>query len=432
MEPSTSVKENLLKVRSGNLVPDHRTIGTQLKLFKFNDLSPGAPFFLPHGVRILNKLMSVLRNEYKTLNINEVVSPLVFNKKLWEKSGHWENYSDDMFAVGDIENPAVKLLKGEKVLEEKKEANDSEQYGLKPMNCPGHCPLHRNEASGALTGLTRVKKFHQDDAHIFCTKNQIKDEIQLTLNLVNWVYKTLFKFPSYSLSLSTKPEQGYLGSSVEYEEAEEILKTVLEKEKEVNNTDWSIKEGDGAFYGPKIDISVKDALNRSHQLATIQLDFQLPSRFELTYQAEDGSLKRPVMIHRAILGSMERMIAILTENYNGKFPFWLSPRQAIVISTNKNNNDYALKVSEFLNGKDRSRRNKKTFFVDTDLSDKLLGKKVREAIILHYNFVIVAGDREREGNYLFIKNRDIINDKGQKMDLIQVLELFERYDEQFL
>ncbi|RKP35016.1 hypothetical protein BJ085DRAFT_6284, partial [Dimargaris cristalligena] len=307
---------------------DHRRIGKDQELFFFHELSPGSCFFLPHGTRIYNTLVDFMKEEYQRRGFNEVMSPNMFNSKLWQISGHWANYKDDMFTLNV----------------------EKEEFALKPMNCPGHCllfahrersyrelplrfadfgVLHRNEASGALSGLTRVRRFQQDDAHIFCRQDQVRDEIQNCLKFLQHAYG-IFGF-KFFLELSTRPEN-YLGSIDVWNGAEKQLEEALNS----FSHSWELNPGDGAFYGPKIDITIADALNRKYQCATIQLDFQLPDRFNLEYRsaeagaaaagdAEDsaatsGAFQRPVIIHRAILGSVERMIAILTENFGGKWP----------------------------------------------------------------------------------------------------------------
>ncbi|XP_039090980.1 threonine--tRNA ligase 2, cytoplasmic isoform X2 [Hyaena hyaena] len=325
---------------------DHRKIGKEQELFFFHDLSPGSCFFLPRGAFIYNTLMDFIREEYHRRNFTEVLSPNMYNSKLWETSGHWQHYSENMFTF-DIEK---------------------DTFALKPMNCPGHClmfahrprswrempirfadfgVLHRNELSGTLSGLTRVRRFQQDDAHIFCTVEQ-----QLQNSLVEF----------------GKP--------------------------------WKMNPGDGAFYGPKIDIKIKDAIGRYHQCATIQLDFQLPMRFNLTYVSKDGDDKKnPVIIHRAILGSVERMIAILSENYGGKWPFWLSPRQVMVIPVGPACEKYALQVSNafFEEG----------FMADVDLDHSCtLNKKIRNAQLAQYNFILVVGEKEKTNNAVNVRTRD--------------------------
>ena len=289
---------------------DHRKIGVQQELFFFHELSPGSCFFQPKGAHIYNKLMNFIKEEYWKRGFQEVISPNMYNAKLWQTSGHWEHYADDMFR-----------FKVEK-----------EDFGLKPMNCPGHCVmfdqkarsyrelplrmadfgvLHRNELSGALTGLTRVRRFQQDDAHIFCMPDQIKQEMQGALDFLKHVY-TILGF-TYQLKLSTRPEK-FLGDPAVWDKAEADLAASMDQA----GMSWKLNPGDGAFYGPKIDITLQDALKRSHQCATIQLDFQLPLRFNLNFTDEKGEKQHPVMIHRAILGSVERMIAVLTENFGGK------------------------------------------------------------------------------------------------------------------
>ncbi|XP_014399055.1 PREDICTED: probable threonine--tRNA ligase 2, cytoplasmic [Myotis brandtii] len=371
---------------------DHRRIGKDQELFFFHDLSPGSCFFLPRGAFVYNTLMDFIREEYYRRDFTEVLSPNVLNSKLWEASGHWQHYSQDMFTFHV----------------------DKDTFALKPMNCPGHClmfahrprswrempirfadfgVLHRNELSGTLSGLTRVRRFQQDDAHIFCTVEQIEEEIRGCLQFLQSVYST-FGF-SFQLNLSTRPEN-FLGELELWDEAEKQLqKSLMEFGKP-----WKLNPGDGAFYGPKIDINIKDALGRSHQCATIQLDFQLPRRFHLTYVSKDGDDKKsPVIIHRAILGSVERMIAILSENYGGKWPFWLSPRQVMVIPVGPTCDKYALQVSStfFEEG----------FMADVDLDHSCtLNKKIRNAQLAQYNFILVVGEKEKANNAVNVRTRD--------------------------
>ncbi|KTW27960.1 threonine-tRNA ligase [Pneumocystis jirovecii RU7] len=374
---------------------DHRKIGKEQELFFFHELSPGSCFFLPHGTRIYNRLLEFIKFEYKKRGFSEIVTPNVYNSKLWQISGHWQNYSENMFAF-DVEK---------------------EQYALKPMNCPGHClmfamrdrsyrelplryadfgVLHRNEFSGALTGLMRVRRFQQDDAHIFCTFDQIKEEIANCFEFLKYIYE-VFGF-SFKLNLSTRPEK-FIGDIETWDQAEKSLETAL------NNfgMPWEINPGDGAFYGPKVDIKIFDALRRQHQCATIQLDFFLPERFNLEYRlASDKENQtvyaRPVIIHRAVLGSIERMLAILTEHYAGKWPFWLSPRQVIIIPISKSFKDYSKCVYDKIydNG----------FYVDIDLSDNTLNKMIRNAQVSQYNFIFVIGQEEQDSNTVMVRNRD--------------------------
>ncbi|XP_004413033.1 PREDICTED: probable threonine--tRNA ligase 2, cytoplasmic isoform X2 [Odobenus rosmarus divergens] len=371
---------------------DHRKIGKEQELFFFHDLSPGSCFFLPRGAFIYNTLMDFIREEYHQRNFTEVLSPNMYNSRLWETSGHWQHYSENMFTF-DIEK---------------------DTFALKPMNCPGHClmfahrprswrempirfadfgVLHRNELSGTLSGLTRVRRFQQDDAHIFCTVEQIEEEINGCLQFLQSVYST-FGF-SFQLNLSTRPEN-FLGEVEIWDEAEKQLQNSLVE----FGKPWKMNPGDGAFYGPKIDIKIKDAIGRYHQCATIQLDFQLPIRFNLTYVSKDGDDKRnPVIIHRAILGSVERMIAILSENYGGKWPFWLSPRQVMVIPVGPTCEKYALQVSStfFEEG----------FMADVDLDHSCtLNKKIRNAQLAQYNFILVVGEKEKTNNAVNVRTRD--------------------------
>nr|XP_027777144.1 threonine--tRNA ligase 2, cytoplasmic isoform X3 [Marmota flaviventris] len=371
---------------------DHRKIGKEQELFFFHDLSPGSCFFLPRGAFIYNTLMDFIREEYHKRTFTEVLSPNMYNSKLWEASGHWQHYSENMFTF-DIEK---------------------DTFALKPMNCPGHClmfahrprswrempirfadfgVLHRNELSGTLSGLTRVRRFQQDDAHIFCTVEQIEEEIKGCLQFLQSVYST-FGF-SFQLNLATRPEN-YLGEIEMWDEAEKQLQNSLME----FGKPWKMNPGDGAFYGPKIDIKIKDAIGRYHQCATIQLDFQLPIRFNLTYVSKDGDdKKRPVIIHRAVLGSVERMIAILAENYGGKWPFWLSPRQVMVIPVGSTCEEYAVQVSnEFF---------EEGFMADVDLDDSCtLNKKIRNAQLAQYNFILVVGEKEKINNAVNVRTRD--------------------------
>uniref|UniRef100_A0A8C9Z4H2 threonine--tRNA ligase n=1 Tax=Sander lucioperca TaxID=283035 RepID=A0A8C9Z4H2_SANLU len=348
---------------------DHRKIGKDQELFFFHDLSPGSCFFMPRGAYIYNTLTEFIRDEYWRRGFQEVASPNIYNSKLWETSGHWQHYSENMFSF-----PV-----------------EDDIFALKPMNCPGHClmfshrprswrelplrladfgVLHRNELSGTLTGLTRVRRFQQDDAHIFCTMDQIESEMKGCLDFLRCVYD-VFGF-SFQLYLSTRPEK-YLGDIAVWNQAEKV--NSLEFDTKTLYLNLSSLE-------TKIDIKIKDAIGRYHQCATIQLDFQLPIRFNLTFVGKDGDDKaRPVIIHRAILGSVERMIAILTENYAGKWPLWLSPRQVMLVPVNPSCEDYAKRVcKQFTEG---------GFMADADLdSSCLLNKKIRNAQLAQYNFIL--------------------------------------------
>ncbi|KAI9485533.1 MAG: threonyl-tRNA synthetase [Benjaminiella poitrasii] len=414
---------------------DHRSIGKTQSLFMIHPVSPGSIFMLPHGTRIVRKLQDFLRKEYAHYGYQEVMTPLIYKKDLWETSGHWQNYMEDMFMVKSGREQDCQHDHDSQVLDV-----DEGLFGLKPMNCPGHClifdstpksyrdlpirladfsPLHRNEASGALSGLTRVRRFHQDDAHIFCTEKQITSEITSCLEFVDRVYAA-FKFPHYDLTLSTRPESHYIGTPEEWNHAEEALSTALN----ATGRPWTIKEGDGAFYGPKIDIMVKDSSGKSHQTATIQLDFQLPQRFGLKYVDENDEAQTPVIVHRAILGSIERMMAILIEHTEGKWPFWLSPRQGIVIPVATQFSDYAKKVAESLSlGKDVPSNDEQQYFVDVDNSPRdRLNKMIRQAQLQQYNFIFVVGQKEMDEGTVNVRTRkgDILG----AMNIEEVRKLF--------
>lgn len=457
---------------------DHRVIGRQQNLFWFNEVSPGSAFWYTHGTRIYNKLVDFVRKQYRRRGFEEVISPNIYSSKLWMVSGHWDKYADNMFCT----------------------TCEKAEYGMKPMNCPGHCMLfasqqhsykelpirfadfgvlHRNELSGALTGLTRVRRFQQDDAHIFCRMDQVTDEISGALEFLNDTYGVFgFKF---FLTHSTRPENK-LGSEETWDEAEarlreslnrfcdipgslpdpfhpgkeftfdgkpenlKKLKVVIHKAKKgemewkgpKHDDLWTENPGDGAFYGPKIDIIVEDALRRRHQCATIQLDFNLPQRFGLKYTLAtatdappvppkekhsdpekseekpktnyekavrelgidlelDANQARPVMIHRAILGSLERFIAILCEHFGGEWPFWLSPRQIMVIPVASALNDYAQSV--------RDKFFSEGFFVDIDLGPATLDKKIRNAELARYNLIFVVGQKEEDAKKVNIRAR---------------------------
>ncbi|XP_064259510.1 threonine--tRNA ligase 1, cytoplasmic isoform X3 [Passer domesticus] len=390
--PDTKMLKEWEKFQEEAKSRDHRKIGRDQELFFFHELSPGSCFFLPKGAYIYNTLIEFIRSEYRKRGFQEVVTPNVFNSKLWMTSGHWQHYSENMFSF-EVEK---------------------EIFALKPMNCPGHClmfdhrprswrelplrladfgVLHRNELSGALTGLTRVRRFQQDDAHIFCAMEQIEDEIKSCLEFLRTVYD-VFGF-SFKLNLSTRPEK-YLGDIEVWNQAEKQLENSLNAFGEK----WELNPGDGAFYGPKIDIQIKDAIGRYHQCATIQLDFQLPVRFNLTFVSHDGNDKtRPVIIHRAILGSVERMIAILTENYGGKWPLWLSPQQVMVVPVGPACDEYAQKVRQHFHDAG--------FMADVDVDPGCtLNKKIRNAQLAQYNFILVVGEKEKASGTVNIRTRD--------------------------
>ena len=406
---------------------DHRKLGREQDLFFFHELSPGSCFFQPKGALIYNKLVQFIREEYWKRGFQEVISPNIYNAKLWQTSGHWDHYAENMFKI-DVEK---------------------EQFGLKPMNCPGHClifdhgirswrdlplrmadfgVLHRNELSGALTGLTRVRRFQQDDAHIFCMPEQIKDEMRGALDFLQHIYST-FGF-SYQLKLSTRPES-FLGDVEVWNQAEKMISDSLDE----SGLPWKLNPGDGAFYGPKIDITLMDALRRQHQCATIQLDFQLPIRFNLSYIDEKGEKKHPVIIHRAILGSVERMVAVLLESFGGKWPFWLSPRQAMVVPVAAPFNEYAQTVQKQLK--------EAGFMCEANVDNtETMNKKVRNAQIAQFNFIFgkfqqnccfvqltaisllisVVGEKEQANGTVNVRTRD--NKVHGERSLEQIKNIF--------
>ncbi|GAB0094486.1 Threonyl-tRNA synthetase [Sergentomyia squamirostris] len=394
---------------------DHRKLGKEQELFFFHELSPGSCFFQPRGAHIYNTLVNFIRSEYRKRGFQEVISPNMYNAKLWQVSGHWQHYAENMFTF-DVEK---------------------EKFALKPMNCPGHClmfdnrnrswrelplrmadfgVLHRNELSGALTGLTRVRRFQQDDAHIFCAPEHIKSEIMGCLDFLSNVYK-VFGF-SYNLVLSTRPEK-YMGDLEVWNEAEKSLEEALNS----FGANWKINAGDGAFYGPKIDITILDALKRPFQCATIQLDFQLPIRFNLSYVSASGETKKPVIIHRAILGSVERMIAILTENFAGKWPFWLSPRQVMVVPVGPAYNDYASDVKKKLY--------EVGFMSEADLDDgDTMNKKIRNAQLAQFNFILVVGEKEKSSNTVNIRTRD--NKVHGELSVDELIVKLKRIQDEFI
>ncbi|CAK7274016.1 threonyl-tRNA synthetase [Sporothrix epigloea] len=426
-------------VSNDRVPPDHRDLGVKQELFTTSIYSPGSPIFLPNGARIFNRLVDFLRKQYVRYGFQEVITPTIYKKALWAKSGHLDNYADDMFTV-----TSASLKTGEKRLEGAAEdMTVQDEYGLKPMNCPGHClifaaqrhsyrdlpiryadfsPLHRDELSGALSGLTRVRRFHQDDGHIFCRPSQVEDEIRATLDFVRFTYGVLGLGP-YRLVLSTRPTDGHLiGSAADWDAAEDALRRALDHSGQV----WTVNPGDGAFYGPKIDIVLRDSDGKEHQTATVQLDFQLPRRFELSYQAPSPELERegaaptdvatstaevgavtPVLIHRAVLGSVERLMALLIEHYNGHWPFWLNPRQVIVLTVNDSDAvvSFATHVQAVLAGtaapdSDTAGPNPITSSptllaaVDIDTSARTLPLKVREAKSKGYGVIAVIGAKD--------------------------------------
>ncbi len=369
---------------------DHRKLGPQLGLFTFHPYAPGAAFWLPHGTTVYHLLGDAMRRLTRRNGYVEVKTPLLFNKRLWETSGHWGKYRENMFLVVDSEtDPALPL-------------EERCTQSLKPMNCPSHhllyamqkrsyreLPiryhtqdvLHRNEASGTLSGLTRVRQFQQDDAHIYLAESQIVDEVRSLVRQVDTVYKAMGL--EYSAKFSTRPEVK-LGDDPTWDRAETALRSALE----AIGLAYELKPGEGAFYGPKIDFDVTDSIGRKWQLATIQLDYLAPERFDLTFVGEDNKEHRPVVIHRAIYGSFERFMAILTEHFAGAFPTWLAPVQARVVTVSDRFNDWAAEVA--------ARLDTEGFRVEFDRSSEKLGAKIRDAQLQKIPFTVVVGEKEVE------------------------------------
>ncbi len=376
----------------------HQRIGTELDLFSFNELAPGAPFFHPKGTVIYNELMNLMREQYFERGYDEVITPQVYKIRLWEISKHWPLYRENMFLINlDDENLA----------------------GLKPMNCPGHIliyktkrrsyrelplrladfsPLHRAELAGTLQGLLRVVKFSQDDAHIFCRLDQVKEEMRSLFQFIEFIYRDVFGF-DYHIEFSTRPEK-YAGSLEVWNKAEQVIQEVLEEE----GIEYQLNPGDGAFYGPKIDFHLVDAIGRSHQCGTIQLDFVQPENFNCVYYDENQHPQRVVIIHRAILGSIERFMGILIEHYAGKFPVWLAPEQVRVMSITDDVNDYAREVQQALR--------KYRIRAGIDVEGRRINKKILFAQKDKVPYFVIVGRKEKEKQLISIRTRDgeVIND----------------------
>jgi threonyl-tRNA synthetase len=384
---------------------DHRKLGKELELFFFDQLSPGSPFFMPKGAILYQELENFIRELYKDFGYDEVITPQVYDIELWKQSGHWDLFREYLYhmKIGERE------------------------FSLKPMNCPGHTViyksdlhsyrdlplriadfgrLHRFERAGVISGLTRVRSFSQDDAHIFCTLDQIGDEISDLIRMVNIVFET-FGFESVKVELSTRPEKA-LGAKKLWEKSEAMLEASLIEHK----MDFNLVEGEGAFYGPKIDFQARDALGRYHQLSTIQLDFNLPERFELEYVAEDGSYERPVMIHRAILGSIERFLGVYLEHCGGNFPLWLAPTQVAILTISDKFGDYGRDLLNQL----------KSAGIRAELDDRAdkVGAKIRNAEMNKVNVMLIVGAREAEAGEVSVRRR-FEGDLGQ-MKVDQLIE----------
>ncbi|MDU7302806.1 MAG: threonine--tRNA ligase [Peptoniphilus lacydonensis] len=368
---------------------DHRKLGKELDLFSMHEEGPGFPFFHPNGMILRNILLNWWRDVLEENGYGEILTPIILNEDLWHRSGHWDHYKDNMYFT--------------KI--------DDADYAVKPMNCPGsilvynsnnhsyrdlpirlaeYGIVHRHELSGALHGLFRVRTFTQDDAHVYCLPSQIKDEVFKMIDLADYLYST-FGF-KYTIELSTRPDD-YMGDLESWNLAEKSLKEALEEK----NLPYTINEGDGAFYGPKIDFHLEDAIGRTWQCGTIQLDFQLPENFNLTYVDEDGERQRPVMLHRALLGSVERFMGILIEHFAGKFPLWLSPVQVEVIPVSDKFKDYAEKIADKLH--------EEGLRVHLDGRAEKVGYKIREAQVKKINYMLVIGEKEETSGKLSVRKR---------------------------
>ena len=390
---------------------DHRKLGKELKLFTFAEEGPGFPFFLPKGVILKNTLIDFWRKLHYEAGYVEVETPIMLNKKLWETSGHWYHYKENMY---------TSMI-------------DGEEFALKPMNCPGGMlvyrseahsyrdfpmrvgelgRVHRHELSGALHGLMRVRAFTQDDAHIFMLPEQIKSEIKGVVELIDKVYSK-FGF-KYHVELSTRPEDS-MGSDEEWDLAEDSLKGALEE----LNLDFIVNEGDGAFYGPKIDFHLEDSIGRTWQCGTIQLDFQLPQRFELEYVGRDGEKHRPIVIHRVIFGSIERFIGILIEHFAGKFPTWLAPVQVKVLPISNKFNSYCEEI--------KSELNKNGIRVEVDDRDEKIGYKIREARNERVPYMIVVGEKEENEKKISLRSR-----KSGDEGILELKELIYRINDEVI
>jgi threonyl-tRNA synthetase len=399
---------------------DHRKIGREMGLFLFDPISPGQPFYLPKGTVIFNALIDYVRRLYRRYGFDEVITPQIYKNELFHTSGHWDNFRDNMFLTPDPESDDASVDMGPD--------GWRQGYGIKPMNCPGHTfvyraekrsyrdlplriaefsRLHRAERSGVLHGLTRVRVMSQDDAHIFCTEDQIEDEVAMNLAMVRDVYSTLgFDRPEFKLA--TMPDQ-HLGTEEQWRASEEKLAKAMSR----NQVAFEVNPKEGAFYGPKIEIYVPDALKRKWQVATIQLDYNLPERFDLNYTSSAGTEVRPVMIHRAILGSLERFIGVLLEHTGGVLPFWLAPEQVRVLSLSEKIEAYAMEVAALLR--------QQGFRSSADIRNEKLGFKVREAELAKVPFMAVVGEREAASRQVSLRLL-----RGNKSQVITVDELIAR------
>ena len=389
---------------------DHRKLGRALGLFFFDPIAPASPFFLPKGAQVMNSLIDYVKELYVKYGYQEVMTPQIFNTELWKRSGHLDAYSENMYFV-DV---------------------DEREFGVKPMNCPAAAMLyladshsyrelpmrladfgrlHRNERSGVTHGLTRVRSFVQDDAHIFCTLDQIGDEINSFLNMLSEAYDTL-GFDSYRLELSLRPEKR-VGTDEMWDKAEAALTELLD----ASGVEYTAESGEGAFYGPKIDIFVPDAIGRDWQLGTVQLDFSLPERFDMEYAAEDGTRQRPVVIHRAMYGSLERFLGVLIEHLSGAFPLWMAPVQAVVVPIADRHIDFCNEVGAKLKAAG--------IRVNVDDSNDRMNSKIRQAQLQKVPYMLVAGDQEIEAGTVAVRTRT-----GENLDPMPVDEVVAKFIKQ--
>jgi len=382
---------------------DHRVLGNNLDLFFFDETAPGMPYWMPKGLKLYNTLLDFSRKTHEARGYQEMSGPQLNNQKLWETSGHWEHYRENMFLV---------------------ELDEAQTYALKPMNCPNamiafarknrsykELPLrfmetsiiHRKEASGSVHGLLRVQAFRQDDAHNFITPDQVEEEINNILNITDYLYGVFGL--EHRAVLSTRPLEGYLGDIADWDKAEAQLKHVLDTRYE---GDYQLNEGDGAFYGPKIDIMVKDTLGREWQLCTIQLDFQLAGKFDIEYTDRDGTRKTPVVIHRALFGSLERFIGVIIEHFAAKFPFWLAPVQIGIVPVHSDHEGYGNEIKAKLEAQG--------FRVTIDTTDGTMGNKIKSYRHELVPYVLILGDKERDENLVSFRNRNGAQVNGVTLD----------------
>jgi threonyl-tRNA synthetase len=404
---SRDAQKNYLRRRDEAEKRDHRKLGRSLGLFFFDPIAPASPFFLPKGTHVINSLIDYVRELYTRYGYQEVITPQIFNTELWKRSGHLDAYAENMYFL-DV---------------------DEREFGVKPMNCPAAAMLylansrsyrelpirmadfgrlHRNERSGVTHGLNRVRSFVQDDAHIFCTFDQISAEITSFLQMLNESYK-VFGFEKTRFELSLRPEKR-VGSDEMWDQAESILTEVLD----ATGHKYTAQSGEGAFYGPKIDAFVPDAIGREWQLGTVQLDFSLPERFDMEYTAENGNRDRPVVIHRAMLGSLERFLGVLIEHLSGAFPMWLSPVQAVIVPIADRHNEFCFEVGK--------RISEAGFRVEVNDSNDRMNAKIRQAQLQKIPYMLVAGDREVEGQSLSVRTRS--GDNLEPMSIDQVIHRF--------